>query len=851
VLGALYGKIRVFATYTFVYSWVQFVDGDFNRKTAEAVTTNQVKGRNFMEKQLFDAGWEYIDKVNWMPNPFETWQPVNLPHDASIERPRGQQHPTGSGGGYAWSGVLTYRKKIQVPENWKGRSIQLEFEGVYMNAKVFVNGNVAAFHPYGYTSFIVDLTPYLNYGAENDLAVVVNNSAQPNSRWYSGTGIYRHVWLRTGSGVHIPPWGVFVTTPRIGTEASAVTVATEIVNASGAPAAILLRTAVLDAGGKMAAWVETPLEIAARAVMTVTQALNAANVRLWSLDNPYLYTLTSEVLVGGKVVDAEKTSFGFRSIAVDAKNGFRLNGAPMKLKGGCIHHDNGLLGAASYDRAEERKVELLKASGFNAIRTAHNPPAPALLEACDRLGMLVIDETFDCWRMGKNPNDYHLYFEDWWQRDTESMVKRDRNHPSVIMWSVGNEVSERTGVSDGYAWVRKQAECVRALDNTRLVTSALPALFEGMFADTEMKIDMSDMDGLFELGNRPPTDPEKDRWGKLTAPFLASLEVGGYNYLNTRYEFDSQHFPKRVMCGTETWPKRAYATWNDTLRLPCVIGDFVWTAIDYLGESGIGMVTYDGSTGFFPFRDPFPYHLANCGDLDICGFKRPQSYFRDILWGLRKAPYIGVLDPKDYGRKISYNPWGWEPVNDTWTFPGWEGKPTQVSVYSADEEVELIVNGASVGRKPAGAACQNKAVFEVTYQPGTISAVGFTQGKETGRTTLKTTSEPAALRLTADRRVIKAAFGDLAYITVEIVDKDGNVVKHATQEVSFEVSGAGELLAVGTADGTSEALYIDKKRKAFEGRLMAVVRSKGEAGGIGVKASAEGLTGAEIIIKVS
>ena len=802
-----------------------------------------------MDKQLLDAGWEYIDKVSWLPNPFETWQPVTLPHDASIERPRSHQNPTGASGGYAWSGVLTYRKKIQAPENWKGRSVQLEFEGVYMNAKVFVNGNVAAFHPYGYTSFIIDLAPYLNYGAENDLAVVVNNSAQPNSRWYSGTGIYRHVWLRTGGGVHIPPWGVCVTTPRVAAEVSAVAVATEIVNALGAPAAIILRTTLLEPGGKMVAWVETPLEIAAQSAITVTQALNAADVRLWSLDDPSLYTLASEVLVGGKVADTEKTTFGFRTIAVDAKDGFRLNGAPMKLKGGCIHHDNGLLGAASYDRAEERKVELLKACGFNAIRTAHNPPAPALLEACDRLGMLVIDETFDCWRMGKNPNDYHLYFEDWWQRDTESMVKRDRNHPSVIMWSIGNEVSERTGISDGYAWCQKQADYVRSLDNTRLVTSALPALFEGMFADKEMEIDMSNPDALFEMGNRPPTDPQKDRWGKMTAPFLAFLDVGGYNYLNSRYEFDRQHFPERVICGTETWPKRAYATWADTARLPNVIGDFVWTALDYLGESGIGKVSYDASAGFFPFQDPWPFHLANCGDIDICGFKRPQSYFRDILWGLRKEPYIGVLDPIHFGKKISYNPWGWELVNDTWTFPGSEGKPTLVSVYSADEEVELVVNGVSLGRKPAGAACQNMAVFEVTYQPGTITAVGYSQGQETGRTSLQTFSEPTALHLAADRTSIRAAYGDLVFIAVEIVDKEGRRVKLARHAVSFEVSGPGELIAVGTADGLSEELYTAKKRCAYDGRLMAVVRSKGETGVVNVKVSAEGLPEAEFKFK--
>jgi beta-galactosidase len=805
-----------------------------------------------MDKQLFDSGWEYIDKVSFIPNPFDTWLPVNLPHDASIERPRSQQNPTGGAGGFAWSGVLTYRKKFQVPEGWKDRSIQLEFEGVYMNAKVFVNGNVAAFHPYGYTSFLADIKPYLKDGADNEITVVVNNSAQPNSRWYSGTGIYRHVWLRSGAGVHIPPWGVFVTTPRVAEDtsaaASAAAVSTDIVNDTGEARAIVLRTTIRDADRRQVAQVETALDIAAHTALTITQALNAAGVRLWSVDNPSLYALTSEVLAGGKVLDAEKTTFGFRAITVDAKNGFRLNGAPMKLKGGCIHHDNGLLGAASYDRAEERKVELLKSAGYNAIRCAHNPPAPALLDACDRLGMLVIDETFDCWRMGKNPNDYHLYFEDWWQRDTESMVKRDRNHASVVMWSIGNEVAERTGVSDGYAWCRKQAELIRSLDNTRLVTSALPALFENMFTDTE--IDLSNMDALWEIGNRPPTDPEKDQWGKVTGPFLASLDVGGYNYLNTRYDFDSRQFPERLICGTETWPHRAYATWADTLRLPNVIGDFVWTALDYLGESGIGKVTYNAPAGFFFMQDAWPYHLANCGDLDICGFKRPQSYFRDILWGLRTAPYIGVYDPQHFASKINFNPWGWEPVTDCWTFPGWEGKPARVEVYSADEEVELIVNDISLGRKPAGSASQNKAVFEVTYQPGTITAVGFSRGKETGRTTLKTTSEPVALRLTADRTAMRSEFGDLAYVTVEIVDRHGARVMNAGHEVAFEVSGAGELVALGTADPVSVELYTGKSFQAYEGRLLAIVRSKNETGEVRVKASAEGLGEAEVKIEI-
>jgi len=381
------------------------------------------------------------------------------------------------------------------------------------------------------------------------------------------------------------------------------------------------------------------------------------------------------------------------------------------------------------------------------------------------------------------------------------------------------------------------------------VTSALPALFEGMFTDPE--INLTNLDNLFDSGNRAPSDPEKDRWGKVTFPFLASLDVGGYNYLNNRYEFDCQQFPDRVICGTETWPHQAYATWDDTYRLPNVIGDFVWTALDYLGESGIGKVSVDAPAGLFFMQDPWPYHLANCGDLDICGFKRPQSYFRDILWGVRTVPYIGVLDPQLYGKKISFNPWGWEPVSDNWTFPEWEGKPTRVEVYSADEEVELIVNGVSLGRKPAGAACQNRAVFEVTYQPGTITAVGFTGNQETGRTTVKTASTPSALRLTPDRTALQAIYGDLVYVTVEIVDQDGLVVKPAGLEVSIDVSGAGELIAVGTANPVSEELYTGKRCRAFDGRLLAIVRSTGEAGEIHLKASAEGLVASEIQFSAS
>ena len=791
-----------------------------------------------MKKQIFDLGWEYTEATGFALG-FAQWEPVNLPHDLSIHKPRSQTHTTGSAGGYAWSGLVTYRKKFLFPDEWRGQSVQVEFEGVYMNAEVSINGQLVALHPYGYTSFIVDLTAHLKSGEENVLTVAVNNSAQPNSRWYSGTGIYRHVWLRTGGALRIQPWGVFVTTPVVDTTASTIDIATEF---AGSAASAVLRSTILDASGATMAQIETPIT-----GTTVEQTLTVKDAQLWSVEEPNLYTLVSEVLVDGALMDSEKTTFGIRSIAVDAQNGFRLNGVPMKLKGGCVHHDNGLLGAASYERAEERKIELMKASGYNAIRCAHNPPAPAMLDACDRLGMLVIDETFDCWRTGKNPNDYHLYFEDWWQRDTESMVKRDRNHPSIIMWSIGNEVAERTGVSDGYAWARKQADFIRALDATRWITSALPFLFEEMFADPSFMEKIPDAQSMFVPRKLVPTDLDTDSWGNRTLEFNEALDVVGYNYLFSRYEWDGKRFPGRVMAGTETFPYLAYDFWKEAERLPFVIGDFVWTSIDYLGESGIGRVTIDDPTPFFA-ANPWPYHLANCGDIDLCGFKRPQSYYRDLLWGVRSAPFIAVLDPQLFGKKLQFNQWGWDPVNDSWDFPGQEGQPTRVDVYSVDEEVELFINGASAGRKPAGAAEKNKTSFEVTYQPGTIEIVAYGAGKEVGRASLRTGGSPTALRAEVDRPEIHCEYGDLAYVTVEVVDQDDCMVKWADPEVSFEVTGAGELIAVGTANPVSEELYIGDKRKTWNGRLMAVIRSNGRAGEITLKASADDLHPTEIRI---
>jgi beta-galactosidase len=784
-----------------------------------------------MNKQSFDRDWEYHEASGLVALlTGAQWQPVNLPHDAMISKPRAAHNPSGTHGGFFPGSVANYRKKFFVPEEWRGRSVQLEFEGVYMNAEVSVNNQLLRLQPYGYSSFVVDITPVLVYGQENEVGVVANTTAQPNSRWYTGTGIYRHVWLRTGGSIHIQPWGVFVTTPVVDAEVSVVQVATELAGLSGSAEGAALRATVLNAEGDAVSQVESPVKRS-----TVSQTLLVNGAKLWSVEEPNLYTLLSEVLVNGSVVDKERTTFGIRSIAADAQNGFRLNGVPLKLQGGCIHHDHGPLGAASYDRAEERKVELLKSAGFNALRTAHNPPSPALLDACDRLGILVIDETFDCWRLGKNPNDYHVYFEEWWQRDTAALVKRDRNHASVMMWSIGNEILESLGAPDGVFWCQRQADYVRSLDNTRFVTCAVPIDFFEL-AETGA------FGSLFDPAP-PPDDPQQDGWAVKTRDFNKNLDVVGYNYLVQRYRADGTRFPDRVIAGTETFPHQAYTYWTETERLPNVIGDFVWTAFDYLGEAGIGAVNFEGQPAF---GAPYPYHLANCGDFDICGFKRPQSYYRDLLWGVRTTPFIGVLAPQHFGKPLWFNPWGWEPVIDSWTFPGQEGKPTQVDVYSIDDEVELLINGETMGRRPAGAPVKNKTSFEVTYQPGTVEVIGYKGGNETGRFTLVTASDPAALRLTPDRDVIPADTGSIAYVEIEVQDKNGVTVKHGEPEITVEVSGAGELIAVGTGNPVSEEMYVGNQRKAYHGRLLAVVRSNGQPGEITLTARTEGLPAAQL-----
>ncbi|MFL6256094.1 MAG: sugar-binding domain-containing protein [Pyrinomonadaceae bacterium] len=751
------------------------------------------------------------------------WRRLDLPHDWSIEDLPGKGTPFDPSaisqvqGGFTVGGTGWYRKTFDVPESQKGRRVLIQFDGVYMNAEVWLNGRRVGEHPYGYTSFWFDLTDKVNFGGRNLLAVKVKNEGE-NSRWYSGSGIYRHVWLKTLEPTHVAQWGTYITTPEVSAASARVKLKTRVQNESDAESRVRLVTRLLDPAGAEVARVEDERSVEAKGSDEFEQDATLKSPALWSPDTPALYTAVFDLYRDGRLTDRVETRFGVRSISFDAAHGFRLNGETLKLKGGCLHQDNGPLGARAYDRAEERRVELLKAAGYNALRMSHNPPSPAFLDACDRLGMLVIDEAFDHWREGKNPHDYHLFFDEWWRRDIESMVERDRNHPSVIMWSIGNEIPNRLN-PEVVRVARFLAYYVRKLEPTRPVTSAVNNL-------------------------RDQQDP-----------FFAALDVAGYNYAaggdhmqQSLYETDHARVPERVMVGTESYPLEAFDAWMNVLDHPYVIGDFVWTAFDYIGEASIGWRGYWQESNFYP------WNLAYCGDIDVCGWKRPQSFYRDALWKQRQLSlFVRAPRPtfEPNPKRQSWSKWHWHDVLADWNWKGYEGKTLDVDVYSSCEYVELFLNDKSLGRKETNRSNQFTATWRVPYQPGTLKAIGYVNPPRVAAAVaeLRTATEPARLKLTADRTRVKADGQDLSYVTVELVDARG--VRHPKAEnlVKFKVEGPGTIAGVGNANPVSTESYQQPQRKAWQGRCLVVVKSGRQSGRIVLRATAQGLPTATIVIE--
>lgn len=558
-------------------------------------------------------------------------------------------------------------------------------------------------------------------------------------------------------------------------------------------------TEIRDGGGSVVARDDSKATVLPGEPATVRQRLYVRAPLLWSPASPALYTAT----VALKDLDAETVGFGIRSLRLDPEHGLRINGETVKLRGACVHHDNGVLGAATYARAEERRVQLLKDAGFNALRMSHHPMSKPMLDACDRLGMLVVDEAFDVWTSGKSDFDYSLDFPEWWERDIEAMVAKDVNHPSVIMYSIGNEIPE-TGSPSGAAWGRRLAEKVRSSDPTRYVTNAVNGML-AVLSELRALRENAPADGagintlMADAGDMMNAISASRLVTERTAESFAVLDVAGMNYAEARYAPDKDLFPHRIILGTETFPTRIDGNWRLVEQLGHVIGDFTWTGWDYLGEVGIGRPQYLTPEAARPSHTaPYPYLLAGCGDLDITGHRRPASYYREIVFGLRTDPYIAVRRPEHHGKTWAGTPWAWSDSLSSWTWPGHEGEPVTIEVYGDADEVELLVNGGSLGRRPVGDDHRFRTEFDTAYEPGELLAVAYRDGTETGRHTLRTATGPIRLNAASDRPSITTNGGDLAYVTLTLTDPNGTPHTAADRPVTVEVSGAGVLLGFGS-----------------------------------------------------
>lgn len=772
-------------------------------------------------KQLFDYDWKFYlgDAPQARQNEFNDsdWRTLDLPHDWSIEGTIEKENPTGNDGGYFPAGIGWYRKTFEVPQNYDGQQVSIYFEGVYMNAEVYLNGELLGKHPYGYTSFYYDLTPYLQVGKSNTIAVNVDNSEQKNCRWYSGSGIYRHVWLMVKNPIHIQQWGIVVTTPEVTKEEAKIQVKTTLQNSTNKEQNCTVNARLFYKGKSIAEAQLSDVKIGEKDSLVILQKFQVNHPELWSPEHPELYTAKISIHQKDVVVDEENTQFGIRSLKFSAKNGFELNGQKLLLNGGCVHHDNGCLGAAAYDRAEERKVELLKKAGFNAVRTAHNPPSEAFLNACDRLGLLVIDEAFDGWRTSKTPHDYSTVFDEWSQRDVQAMVKRDVNHPSIIMWSIGNEIIERKS-PEAVKTAKMLAGFVKAIDTTRAVTSAM-------------------------------TTWDKD-W-EIFDPLMAEHDVCGYNYTLHYAESDHERAPERIIVQTESYPRDAFFCWNMVQNHSYIIGDFVWTAMDYLGESGIGRYYYPGEPdGQHWEKDFFPWHGAYCGDIDLTGWRKPISHYRDMLYNGEEKIYMAVKEPNPKTGQIKETMWSVWPTWESWNWPGYEGKKLEVEVYSKYPRVQLFLNDQFVAEKPTGLKEEFKATFQVPYEAGTLKAVGIEDETEAKSCSISTTGKPEFIRLVPDRTTIAADGQDLSFVIVEITDADGNLVPNANFLLQFKVDGQGAIAGVDNASLKDPQSYLGNSRKTWNGRALVVLKSTRKTGQIKLSATAENLASATCTIDV-
>lgn len=804
------------------------------------------------ERLSFNDGWLFSladDSLAARPEFVDSgWRKLNLPHDWAIEGDFSQDNPSGTGGGALPGGVGWYRKTFVAENKDKGKHFRIEFDGVYMNSEVFINGTCLGKRPYGYISFSYDLTPYLKWGEKNVIAVRVDNAEQPNSRWYSGCGIYRNVWLLKTGDVCVAEWGTYVTTAKVDGQGASLNLVTTLENTGKENADVTVRSVLKDAEGKEVAQVESPANVVAEKSAEIAQKLQVTSPQLWDVEHPYLYSLVTEVMKGGQCVDRYVTPVGIRTFSFDAAKGFVLNGKPTKINGVCMHHDLGCLGAAVNVRAMERQLQMLKEMGCNGIRCSHNPPAPEWLDLCDRMGFIVMDEAFDMWRKKKTAYDYSLYFNEWHERDLHDFILRDRNHPSVFMWSIGNEVLEQ--------WSDAQADTL-SLEEANLILNF------GHSADMLAKEGEVSVNSLLtkKLADFVKAlDPTRPVTAGCNEPNPANhlfrsgaLDIIGYNYHNVNIPDVPRNFPGKPFIITESnsalmtrgyyrmpsdemfiWPERwdkpfydatfacssydnCHAPWGNTheenllltKKNDFISGQYVWTGFDYIGE---------------PTPYGWPARSSYFGIIDLAGFPKDVYYLYQSEWSNKQVLHL-------------FPHWNWTAGQDVdmWCY------------YNQADEVELFVNGKSQGVK---AKDENHlhVVWRVKYEPGSVKVVARKDGKVVGEKEIRTAGEPKKIRLTSDRNTLNADGKDLSFVTVEIVDAEGNLCPLADNLVHFEVEGNLFIAGVDNGSQTSMERFKDNKRKAFNGKCLVVLQNNGKTGAARLKAVAEGLEDAVVEI---
>ena len=778
----------------------------------------------------FDSGWKfYLGDAPGASDPSfndASWRTLDLPHDWSIELPFDSTSPTGTGGGALRGGMGWYRKTFTLPPSSKSKNVFIDFDGVYMNSEVWINGHSLGVRPNGYISFRYDLTPYLKLGDNNVIAVKVDNSKQPNSRWYSGSGIYRNVWLVTTNDVFVDHWGTYVNTPQVNEQSASVDLNININNTNTTNRNVIVRTTIYDGANKQVATVSSTVDANSNDITETAQQTKINNPHLWSIDHPYLYKAKTEIISNGKTIDEYITSFGVRYFNFDVDKGFSLNGKPIKIIGVCDHHDLGCLGAAVNTRALQRQLELLKSMGINGIRTSHNPPAPELLDLADKMGFIVMDEAFDMWKQPKNPYDYHLYWDEWHAKDLRDQVLRDRNHPSVFIWSIGNEIPEQWGGKNeedtsGRSIARELAAIIHSLDTTRPITSALNNPWPG---NEIYKSGALDLVGFNYSQNQYKNFP-KNFPGKK---FIATETISS---LNTRGHYDMpsdsiRRWPERwdkpfyegnpdLTCSaydncSAPWGSTHEETLKELLKYDFASGMFLWTGFDYIGE---------------PTPYPWPARSSYFGIIDLAGFPKDVFYLYQSLFTDKTVLHI-------------FPHWNWK-VGDTvdvWAY------------YNHADEVELFVNGKSQGIKKKTGEDMH-VMWRVVFEPGTLKAVSRKNGKIVLTKEIHTAGKPAKILLIADRNVIHADQKDLSFVTIKVLDKDGNLVPDADNLIKFKITGVGKIAGTDNGCETDLESFKASQHKAFNGLCLAVIQSTNKTGNIQLTASSEGLPSTTIVIQ--